>query len=364
MSEFNIGSEVRSRTGLLGRLAQVVLDRHTGEVIDLVVALQGDDVSVVLPRSLVVHADTGGITMDMSNEDLARQRTFRSTEFEVCDTAVSGMPAGGALYWLRRYGGARRSRPAIAAAVTRRWVRTWPETRGAIGRGTPVRLGAEGVAVVDHVLADEDTGEITHLIVSVEGDTDAPVIVPAELIESAHEGALELDLDAAQWSTLTRYSPRPDAAIAAEVQGRLASVGCSIDELDITVERGVVAIAGPAYDLDTKRAADEAVREVEGVVGVDNRLTVDSGVAAAVTSALAQDPRTHLRAIDVAVVRGTVTLQGKVAGAGESRAAESIAHSIPGTQAVMNELEIDNRLHSLPDGLLVLHPYQARTQGL
>jgi len=364
MTELKIGSEVRSRSGRLGRLSQVVLDRHTGEVSDLVVALQGDEVSVVLPRSLVVRVDDGGgIMMDMDSEDLAAQRAFRSTEFEVCDMSVSGMPAGGALYWLRRYGSAEGSRPALAAAVTRRWVRTWPEARGAVGRGTPVRLGDSSVAVVDHVLADDETGEITHLVVSSEGEGGLGMVVPAELVSSAHGGDLELNLDREQWATLTRYTPRPDAAIVEEVRGRLASVGCPVGELDISVEGGVVAIAGPAYDLDTKRAADEAVRQIEGVVGVDNRLTIDSGVAAAVTAALAQDPRTHLRAIDVAVSRGTVTLQGIVANRDESRVAESIARAVPGAQAVMNELGVDPRLRPAPEGLLVLHPHQSRYQG-
>lgn len=364
MNAFSIGSEVRTRNGRLGRLAQVVLDRHTGEVSDLVVTLQGDDVQVVLPAALAARSDESGVTLDMDMEDLDSRRVFRSTEFEVCRQPVPGVPQGGALYWLRRYGDVPRSRPALAAAVTRQWARKWPETRGAVGRGTPVRLGDDSVAAVDHVLVDEETGEITHLVVSPEGEGGTAVVVPADLVAVAHEGELKLDLPPEQWATLTRYAPRPDAAITEEVRGRLAEVGCSVGDLTVAVERGVVSMQGPAYDLDIKRAADDAARGVEGVVGVENYLTIDSAIAAAITSALAKDQRTHLRAIDVSVVRGTVTLQGVVADASESKAAESIARGTPGVQAVMNELEVDSRLRPAPEGLIVFHPSQGRLQGL
>jgi len=358
MSEFKIGCDVVANNGRLGRLAQVVIDRHTGEVTDLVVELQGGDVKVVVPRSAVSRYDDQAINVDMLMEDLPKLPIYQAAEFEACEPAQSGRPAGQAVRWLRRYGAQSGGRPAIAAAVKDRLAARWPKVGKAIGRGTRVSLQGKEVTEIDHVLVNGGTGEITHVVL---GRTEAGgswPVVPAEAVESSEEGELSVSLTPGEWQSLAHYAPRPDSAIATEVRERLEAVGVAPGDLDVTVTQGVVEVHGSAYDLETKRAADKAMREIEGVVAVDNRLTVDSGVAAEITAALLRDPRTSLRTIEVIVNHGTVTLQGTVASRAEAEAAEEIARGVEGVHVVINELRVDPEMKSGPDLTLMIHPLQ------
>ncbi|NPV09603.1 MAG: BON domain-containing protein [Anaerolineae bacterium] len=359
MASYPIGSEVRARNGIIGRLNQVVVDQHTGEVTDLVVGLRGGTTSVVLPRSVVARWDESGITVNLLMEDLRWQRVYQPTDFAPCDPSLAAVREGEALAWRDRYGAGADSRPAVAGLTPERVAASRPP----IGRGTRAFVKGKPVGSLDHVLVDRKTGEITHLILQAGEAGASSVVVPVERVESVQEDGAHLNLSEEEWDVLVRYAPRQDSAVVSEVRSRLAEVGCPLDELDVTAERGVVTLRGPAYDLETKRAADRAARGVEGVVDVEDELTVDTGVAADVMSALAHDPRTSLAHIEVVVNRGTVTLRGVVASEQESRAAEEIAEQVNGVQMVINELEENPNVRDQPEGVFVIHPQQWRVMG-
>ena len=63
-------------------------------------------------------------------------------------------------------------------------------------------------------------------------------------------------------------------------------------------------------------------------------------IAARVSAALAEDPRTALEPIDVSSSGATVTLIGQVRSGEVRAAAEQIARSVPGVAMVVNELEV------------------------
>ncbi|MGI6209272.1 MAG: BON domain-containing protein [Anaerolineae bacterium] len=355
MSTYPLGGEVRARNGIIGRLNQVVIDQHTGNVSDLVVGLRGGDASVVLPRSVVVNWDETGITTNLLMEDLRWHRAYQAADFEPC-APPPGVGEGKALAWRDRYGVGTYAQPAIAGLAPER---TAP-SRPAIGRGTPAFVEDQAIGSLDHVLIDRTDGEVSHLVLST---GEQSVVIPVDRVASVRPEGVYLNLTNQEWERLTRYAPREDSALVEEVRDRLAQVGCPLDEIEVTAERGVVTLKGPVYDLETKRAARMAARQVEGVVDVEEDLTVDTGVAADVMSALAHDPRTNLSNLEVIVNRGTVTLRGVVATAAESRAAEEIAQRVEGAQMVINEIEVDPTAQEPPVGVFVIHPQQWRVRG-
>ncbi|WP_456434345.1 BON domain-containing protein [Thermosulfuriphilus sp.] len=69
----------------------------------------------------------------------------------------------------------------------------------------------------------------------------------------------------------------------------------------------------------------------------------DATITARIKAALAQDPQTKARKIDVDTVDGTVTLTGLVSSQAEAKRAIEIARSTPGVRGVRNNLQIGKR---------------------
>jgi osmotically-inducible protein OsmY len=79
------------------------------------------------------------------------------------------------------------------------------------------------------------------------------------------------------------------------------------------------------------------------VIAVRNALQANTTIAARVSAALAEDPRTALAPIDVSSSGGTVTLIGQVPSGEVREAAEQIARSVTGVAVVINALEVRPR---------------------
>lgn len=358
MYSFPIGSEVRARDGVIGALTQVVQDRYTGEVTDLLVNLRGSDDSVVLPRSQVVSWDDDGILMDIMIEDLAGRRVYQEADFQACEPRNAGVGPGEAMNWQCRYGAeAAEDLAAIGTMAP-------PELASGeigVGRDTRVMAGDHRIGRVDHVLMDRRTGRLTHLVMRPDG-SGRSVVVPISRVESMDSAGVHVKSTHDEWQQLPTYTPRADSAIASEVRECLADVGCDVEEIDVTVDRGVVTLEGPAYEVETKREVDRRVREIEGVVGLENALSVDSAIAAEITGALANDPRTNLVGVDVASNHGTVTLSGEVETQEEKEAAEEIANRVRGVLLVINELVVVKGSEHRPGGIFVFGPQLWRTR--
>jgi osmotically-inducible protein OsmY len=93
-------------------------------------------------------------------------------------------------------------------------------------------------------------------------------------------------------------------------------------------------------DVSSKRRAEATARSIPGVVAVVNALDTSLALAARVTAALCDDPRTHLAIIDVTAERGIVTLSGEVDSAGVKEAAEEVASQQAGVISVVNALDV------------------------
>jgi osmotically-inducible protein OsmY len=113
----------------------------------------------------------------------------------------------------------------------------------------------------------------------------------------------------------------------------------------IKVEDGLVTLMG-ALDWQYQREDAEArIRQLEGVLGVANEITVRPGagaadIAAKVRRALARHAELDADRITVSVDGATVVLAGAVRSLTARRIAENAAWSAPGVSAVDTRLEV------------------------
>jgi len=140
---------------------------------------------------------------------------------------------------------------------------------------------------------------------------------------------------------------RNDADIALAARRALDwSVLVPDGHVQITVENGWLTLTGEvtwAYERD---AAERSVRDLIGVVHVNNQITVKpsvptDGIEKGIHDALARQAERDARHIQVVVNGSFVTLRGKVRSLAERAAAQGAALSAPGVTAVVNELTVE-----------------------
>ena len=159
-----------------------------------------------------------------------------------------------------------------------------------------------------------------------------------------------------------------DTGITAKLKSRLAS-DARLEGSDISVEtnNGVITLSGTARASAAKEAAEELARTVEGVKGVDNRITAptaldtfvndadkvaenageaitDTVITTRLKAALIADETTKGTAINVSTQDGRVTLSGQVTSGAEREKAISIATRTDGVKKVeAGELKVASR---------------------
>lgn len=140
---------------------------------------------------------------------------------------------------------------------------------------------------------------------------------------------------------------RTDADIAQAVARALEwNVRVPRDAVRPMVERGWVTLAGEVEWDYQRRAAESTVRNLLGVTGVTNLMTINPQVCSADVERQVQDALIrvfHDRPRQVAVdVNGSqVVLRGKVHSWAELDAVRSAAWSAPGVVSVINELAVE-----------------------
>jgi osmotically-inducible protein OsmY len=140
---------------------------------------------------------------------------------------------------------------------------------------------------------------------------------------------------------------RADDEIASRAVSILEWYGLLPDEpIHVTVQKGWVTLDGQVDWQFQKKAAEEAVHKLSGVVGIVNNIAIavhvePSDVQKKIEDALRRRTEAEARAIRVKVHdRQRVCLEGIVDSWDEREAAENAAWSVPGVQFVDNRLSI------------------------
>lgn len=118
------------------------------------------------------------------------------------------------------------------------------------------------------------------------------------------------------------------------------------DKVRPMVEKGWITLSGEvAWDYQ-RSAAEKAVRDLLGVVGVTNLIKVVPQVTAAdvkksIHDALVRQADRESKEVEISVVGSQVTLKGKVHSWAERTAAQGAAWSAPGVATVVNNLVVE-----------------------
>lgn len=153
--------------------------------------------------------------------------------------------------------------------------------------------------------------------------------------------AVELDV------RLPSSHQRTDAEIAAAVERAIEwHTLIPTEKVHPKVEKGWVTLSGEAEWDYQRRAAEGAVRNLLGVTGVTNLITVKPRVKADIVEgrireALERQADREAKKIEVGVAGTAVTLRGKVHSLAERHAAQGAAWSAPGVTRVINDILVE-----------------------
>lgn len=189
-----------------------------------------------------------------------------------------------------------------------------------------------GVIVKDGVVTL--TGHLSSLVEKLAAEQAAQRVAGVKAV------AVEMDVH------ISSDHVRGDTDIAAAANHALQwNVSVPNSKVHVKVENGWVSLGG-AVDWDYQRsAAQKAVQNLVGVVGVNNQIAVKPRISPVdiqrgIEGALTRHAEREARHMQVLVEGSCVTLKGKVHSLAERQAAQGAAWSAPGVSGVINELTL------------------------
>ena len=235
------------------------------------------------------------------------------------------------------------SRDAVSVSVTlddmKQKLKAQPQGM-TLTSGTSVIAGGKGLGHLAQVTIHAETLTLRHLVVA--RGLGQEVLVPASSITSLGAKQISVDLGAVKPNQLTPF--RPDAELREDIYRAIFNydpLRIDLPAIEIHAIDGAVWLKGHvSSDLNVRLAQDQ-LTNIEGLAEIHNELVADTDLAAAVSSALARDPRTAGQHIGVYPRLGEVRLRGAVRTPESRQAAMEIAQAVPMVRSVVNELHVN-----------------------
>lgn len=124
----------------------------------------------------------------------------------------------------------------------------------------------------------------------------------------------------------------------------------SSNEIDVSVQDGIVTLGGTVDNYTQKKEAEETVKNIAGVKAVVDDIKVelyfsaiksDTDIAAAVVKALKENWAVPDHKIQVTVENGWVTLDGILHWNFQRKAADNAIRYLPGVRGVIDKVKIE-----------------------
>ncbi len=118
------------------------------------------------------------------------------------------------------------------------------------------------------------------------------------------------------------------------------------NQIKVVVENGGLTLSGQVDKYYQKEAAEKAVQDIVGLIGVANNITVrpiisTMSVKLEIIKEFERNARIDANNIEVEVHGGVVTLKGKVKNFDEDKEARHASWAVPGVCAVIDQLSIN-----------------------
>lgn len=152
--------------------------------------------------------------------------------------------------------------------------------------------------------------------------------------------ALELDVK------LSPQHKRSDTEIATSAEQALKwNALVPVENIRLTVDHGWITLRGETEWEYQRKSAESALRNLTGVVGISNEITLRvkpqvADLSRKIQDALTRQALTEAQNIQIGVEGATVKLNGTVHSWQERSAVQAVAWSAPGVRSVVNELRI------------------------
>ncbi|HEX6123550.1 MAG TPA: BON domain-containing protein, partial [Ktedonobacterales bacterium] len=227
------------------------------------------------------------------------------------------------------------------------------EKRGENGSGvvfsekTQIALNGKRLGRLVQLSVNRETLALRHMV--ADRGLGGEVLVSAADISQVDARHIVLDVAQPGAQPLTPF--RPDAELYTDVREAIESyprLRIDMDGIEIHAIDGVVWLKGYVSSELNRRLVQDQLINIRGLAELHNELLTDTDLAAAVSAALASDPRTASERIGVYPALGTVRLRGSVRTPAAREAAGQIAAGVPGVKAVENALHIDPAASVLP----------------
>lgn len=300
VKKFRFDADIQASDGEAGKLVTLIVEGEQPKVSHIGVRVGGflrKSGIYFVPLDLVTEATSDTVTLSISLDEIEKHRAT---------------PSGLAL----------TSRTALVADGK------------TLGRLAQVTIHSE-------------TRMLRHLV--VERGMGREYLVPATMVRSVSARQVVLDLGGTSVDQLTLY--RDDEELRQEAFDAIynyARLRVELPGIQIYAIDGVIWLKGHVSSDLIRRLVADQLGGIVGLAELHNELVADNELAAAVSMALAKDPRTAGQRIGVYPKLGEVHLRGSARVPEARSAATEVARSVPGVAKVVNELRVNPNANVVP----------------